>query len=105
MFGLESEAKTLQLATRAVTPRQREVQYDFPVASSCLPSLLILATAVLTTNGTARLQGPAIQSAQDSMPTWKRWLSHYKFGSEKPRVKEYRASTVVSWPSGLMHRS
>ena len=45
----------LQLATRAVTPHQREVQYDYPVVSFFLRSLLILATAILETNGPPRL--------------------------------------------------
>jgi hypothetical protein len=46
-------AKTLQLAIRAVTPHQREVRCDFPVASCSLASLLILAAVILTTNGAA----------------------------------------------------
>jgi len=37
-----------------VTPLQREIRYDFQVASSFLPSLLILATTILTTIGAAR---------------------------------------------------
>ena len=45
----------LQFATRAVTPHQREVQYDYPAVSFSLPSLLILATAILETNDAARL--------------------------------------------------
>ena len=44
-------ANVLQLATRAVTPHQREVQYDYPVVSFFLRSLLILATAILEANG------------------------------------------------------
>ena len=55
MFGSECAANVLQFATRAVTPHQREVQYDYPAVSFSLPSLLILATAILETNGAARL--------------------------------------------------
>jgi len=47
-------AKMLQLAIGARTPHKREVQHDFRVASSSLPSLLILATATLTTSGAVR---------------------------------------------------
>jgi hypothetical protein len=49
-----SAANDLQFTIRAVTPLQREVCYDFPVASFFLPSLLILATTILTTVGAAR---------------------------------------------------
>ena len=44
-------AKVLQHTNRAVTPRQREVRIDFQVASSFLPSLLILATTILANIG------------------------------------------------------
>jgi len=47
VFGSECAANVLQFATRAVTPHQREVQYDYPAVSFSLPSLLILATAIL----------------------------------------------------------
>ncbi len=55
MFDSECAANVLQLPTRAATPHQREVQYDYPAVSFYLPSLLILATAVLETNGAPRL--------------------------------------------------
>ena len=56
MDVLDSEcaANLLQLATRAVTPHQREVQYDYPAVSFFLRSLLILATAILEANGGCR---------------------------------------------------
>jgi hypothetical protein len=47
VFDSECAANVLQLATRAVTPHQREVQYDYPAVSFSLSSLLILATAIL----------------------------------------------------------
>ncbi len=52
-----SAAETLQLAIRAVAPRQREARFDYPVASSYLPSLLLLATAILTTEGYCQVAG------------------------------------------------
>jgi hypothetical protein len=55
VFDSECAANVLQLATRAVTPHQREVQYDYPAVSFSLSSLLILATAILETNGAPRL--------------------------------------------------
>ena len=55
MCSTRTRGQCAQLATRAVTPHQREVQYDYPAVSFSLPSLLILATAILETNGAARL--------------------------------------------------
>jgi hypothetical protein len=55
VFGSEGAADLLQLATQAATPHQREVEHDFPVASFSLLLLLILAIAILETNGTAGL--------------------------------------------------
>lgn len=55
-----SMAKVLQRTTRAVTPLQREVRNDFQVASSLLPSLLILATTILTTIGAVRVLASAL---------------------------------------------
>ena len=43
----------LQLATRAGIPRQSEIRSNCPVASSFLRLLLILATRILSTNGTS----------------------------------------------------
>jgi len=55
MFATRSSGTgVLQLTTRAVTPLQREVRHDFPVASFSLPSLLILATTILKTIGAGR---------------------------------------------------
>ena len=54
VFDSECATNVLQLATRAVTPHQREVQYDYPAVSFSLSSLLILATAILEANGAAR---------------------------------------------------
>jgi len=59
----------LQLATRAVTPHQREVQYDYPVVSFFLRSLLILATAILEANGGCR----SVRTR--CVLTWKAWPS------------------------------
>ena len=53
MFGSEGVANVLQLATQAATPHQREVERDFPVESFSLHLPLILAIAILETNGTA----------------------------------------------------
>ena len=54
MFDSECATNVLQVATRAVTPHQREVQYDYPAVSFFLRSLLILATAILEANGGCR---------------------------------------------------
>jgi len=53
VFGSEGVANVLQLATQAATPHQREVERDFPVESFSLHLPLILAIAILETNGTA----------------------------------------------------
>jgi hypothetical protein len=53
VFGSEGAANVLQLATQAATPHQREVERDFPVESFSLLLPLILAIAILETNGTA----------------------------------------------------
>ena len=55
MFGSEGAANVLQLANQAATPHQREVERDFPVESFSLLLPLILAIAILETNGTAGL--------------------------------------------------
>ena len=53
MLGSEGAANVLQLATQAATPHQREAEHDFLVASFYLLLPLILAIAILETNGTA----------------------------------------------------
>ena len=58
-----------KLATRAVTPHQREAQYDYPAVSFFLRSLLILATAILEANGGCR----SVRTRY--VLTWKAWPS------------------------------
>jgi hypothetical protein len=55
VLGPEGAASVLQLAIQAATPRQREVEHDIPLESFCLLLPLILAMAILETNGTAEL--------------------------------------------------
>ena len=76
MFGSEGAANVLQLATQAATPHQREVEHDFLVASFSLLLPLILAIAVLETNGTAGLGDSDFHSL--SALCRKRWPSHHQ---------------------------
>jgi hypothetical protein len=76
VFGSEGAANVLQLATQAATPHQREVEHDFPVASFSLLLPLILAIAVLETNGTAGLGDSDFHSL--SALCRKRWPSHHQ---------------------------
>ena len=48
---LEERGQVLQLASRAVTPHQREVELDCPVVSSFRPSLIGPCGGNLTTSG------------------------------------------------------
>ena len=80
MLGPEGAANVLQLAIQAATPHQREVEHDFPVESFCLLLPLILAIAILETNGTAGLSDSDFHSLsaldRKQRPShYQRWIS------------------------------
>ena len=107
MFGSEGVANVLQLATQAATPHQREVERDFPVESFSLHLPLILAIAILETNGTAggwatRTSVPDPRSAGSD--------DHHiiNFGSARRSVKRFAVPpsdmNVAHKPTSPTHR-
>ena len=88
MFGSEGVANVLQLATQAATPHQREVERDFPVESFSLHLPLILAIAILETNGTAGGWAPRT-SVPDPRSAGSDGHHTINFGSARRSVKRF----------------